>query len=667
MAATLGRRKSTRKLASPRKKKTRSIGFKAGKCGFTLDDFCGVHKVTHEGQAYWSGVKPGWFVQAVDDDTVTTTTVKVMLKQAVKSKKPFNITFRLPANYVPPQRMTRRQRAATIDATGMQGCAPGASYLAGEGNYRATQWTGLTTGLDYEEKEWAEDNPRNRLKRKLSEEFLKAPLETGGLIHLDDLTAALKRMEVLLDDKQIKKFVADMMKGNQQLPVKEFLRVVGATVEMVNVDRHDKEGEWMNVNLVVKTALESWKAKNNFHNQFMSEIENMRRDLGLMDMKARQIERKFRKLDLNKDGFIDVDELHTALTSDEMGGGVTKEKVKKMISDMTGGKDKIQLQDFRAVMVIASRKLPEESIDFIFQIVMKSMRRRRSLNLEHQAKALIHMDSSGNLMSPSMIKMMDRVNKKFKEIDTNEDGFLDNEEITMALDVLGYNWTRDKVSEFIQAIDRDGNGLIDTHEFKSALMGALAVNPKQSIDDALRATIDQLERKAKVASLVEKGIALKKAKKQVRGRDFVRDKLLIDFSECFMNANTSQTGDLSLIEFGKLCANLKLDYTFDNIEWAFNKVHNPKTNACDFDTLHKIVKAAYVKNSKLDLAGVVEKAFENAEALVVESDDEEDAEDNKDQEAAEPEPAKEAEPEPAKEAEADPAVDALSTTAQGGP
>merc|ERR1719445_60006 len=107
------------------------------------------------------------------------------------------------------------------------------------------------------------------------------------------------------------------------------------------------------------------------------------------------------------------------------------------------------------------------------------------------------------MMSPSMIRLVDRVNAKFKEIDSNKDGYLDNEELSLALDFLGFNWTHDQVKAFISAIDRNGDGLIDSTEFRIALMGALAANPRQDMDDALRTTVAQLQRKAKITQQLE--------------------------------------------------------------------------------------------------------------------------------------------------------------------
>lgn len=95
--------------------KLRRIGFDPGKAGFALklgtgkttpasDQLC-VTKITHEGQAYWRGVKKGWVIKLVngngiekDSRTLTfSATITKMLKERAQSGKKYNVTFILPA------------------------------------------------------------------------------------------------------------------------------------------------------------------------------------------------------------------------------------------------------------------------------------------------------------------------------------------------------------------------------------------------------------------------------------------------------------------------------------------------------------------------------------------------------------------------------------------
>merc|ERR1712176_225019 len=90
---------------------------------------------------------------------------------------------------------------------------------------------------------------------------------------------------------------------------------------------------------------------------------------------------------------------------------------------------------------------------------------------------------------------------------TKQDGKLDAEELTPYLKKLGFHWTKRQTKSFIDQVDLDSGGFIDGREFKIALYAALARNPAQSVDNALRNCINNLSSGAEVKQQINKDAA----------------------------------------------------------------------------------------------------------------------------------------------------------------
>lgn len=92
----------------------RLVGFDPGKAGFALklgkgkktpaSEQLRVTKISHEGQAYWRGVKEGWVIKMVNGEGIEkdhrsltfSATVTKKLKEAAASGKKYSVLFILP-------------------------------------------------------------------------------------------------------------------------------------------------------------------------------------------------------------------------------------------------------------------------------------------------------------------------------------------------------------------------------------------------------------------------------------------------------------------------------------------------------------------------------------------------------------------------------------------
>ncbi|EKX51566.1 hypothetical protein GUITHDRAFT_65970, partial [Guillardia theta CCMP2712] len=61
--------------------------------------------------------------------------------------------------------------------------------------------------------------------------------------------------------------------------------------------------------------------------------------------------------------------------------------------------------------------------------------------------------------------MKRRVKALFNEIDSDNSGLIDSEELIIAFEQLGIHLGQNEISEFLKDFDEDGSGTIDFEEF----------------------------------------------------------------------------------------------------------------------------------------------------------------------------------------------------------
>ncbi|KAA0708475.1 Calcium-binding mitochondrial carrier protein SCaMC-1 [Triplophysa tibetana] len=144
---------------------------------------------------------------------------------------------------------------------------------------------------------------------------------------------------------------------------------------------------------------------------------------------TKSFEELFEKLDVNKDGKVDVSELKTGLAS--MGFSLGKGEAQKIVS--SGDTDKDEVLDF------------EEFSKYL---------------IEHEKKLQL----------------------TFKSLDKNNDGRIEAKEIQQSLKVLGINLSDKDAEKILYSIDADGTMSVDWNEWRQHFL----FNPANDIQEIIR-------------------------------------------------------------------------------------------------------------------------------------------------------------------------------------
>lgn len=141
----------------------------------------------------------------------------------------------------------------------------------------------------------------------------------------------------------------------------------------------------------------------------------------------KSLQELFNKLDVNKDGRIDIDDLTSSLGEMQVPHGQAREFLEKHDSNRDGQIDFAEFVDYLTA---------------------------------HEQKLRLY----------------------FKKIDTNQDGTIDASEIQESFRKLGLNIDRKEAENLLQRMDKDGTLKIDYNEWRNFLL----LSPAQNIHDLLR-------------------------------------------------------------------------------------------------------------------------------------------------------------------------------------
>lgn len=561
----------------------RSISFKPGqKLGIALDDNCGVKGVRDQSQAYWSGVKKGWKITAIGEATnknpVDRTTIKPSLKSVLSSGKAYTIEFSIPTEMIPEKVPVPLRRKVSAEAS-----SGGVKKLPALAESQPGGGMGLAeiAAEDTKEKEakgLVDDIP---VAARIKAKFDEVDADHNGRVSIDEFSKAAKELGLSWSQEEMAEFMDSVSDGGSGLGLKEFSSVCASALR---ANPHAKNyPPPMDMNVILVAALSSYKAKKKMHAQFGSEIENMRDRMKLDEVVLKEIGIKFDKMDKNGDGVVDVAEFGNGLTA--MGLTLKKEELAEMISQITGGKDVLKLADFKRVLTVASKSHREATIDSLLTTTMKNLNSKSKMNATLGG-------IKNKTLQPSLVLALQKVAQKFKEIDYKNDGVIDVEELTPYLKALGFKWTKRQTKKFIDSIDKNGDGLIDGIEFRTALYASMCVNPAQHVDAALKYAIDHMGKGANVKTGILKGLfSLKKSKPKEKKK--VESDVIDDIAQAFVKADHDGSGGLDAQEFTDLFLDLGLKYRREYIERIFNKIDVNGDRQLQFVELkHVMINAA---------------------------------------------------------------------------
>eukprot|EP00755_Sulcionema_specki_P018616 Sspe_Gene.67346::Locus_39740_Transcript_1_1_Confidence_1.000_Length_542::g.67346::m.67346/K16465/CETN1; centrin-1 len=80
---------------------------------------------------------------------------------------------------------------------------------------------------------------------------------------------------------------------------------------------------------------------------------------------------------------------------------------------------------------------------------------------------------------------MEQIKEAFHLFDTDGSGAIDNDEMALAMKALGFELSKEEITEMIRAVDKDSNSLIEYDEFEKMLVSRMTA--KDSDEEIKRA------------------------------------------------------------------------------------------------------------------------------------------------------------------------------------
>ncbi|XP_057314709.1 neo-calmodulin-like isoform X2 [Hydractinia symbiolongicarpus] len=144
---------------------------------------------------------------------------------------------------------------------------------------------------------------------------------------------------------------------------------------------------------------------------------------------------------------------------------------------------------------------------------------------------------------PISPKSMDDLREAFTVFDKNSDGFISKQELSEAMENFGHMISNSELEEMINLVDKDGNGLIDFHEFLNLMDSNTLV---QNIDQEMESLFGMIDTNndgfisEKELKAMMKGLGEKVRKKDIR--------------KMIKEADMNKDGKISFCEFKRMVA-----------------------------------------------------------------------------------------------------------------
>lgn len=583
------RQPSTTLPTQEKKNETKKIKFKATKkLGFSLAENCVVKTVADQSAAFWAGIAKGWVIVSVaGSQTPNTGDCKVALKGAISNGKAFFIEFRVPKKQEKRTASTtaKKKKANTRNSDKRRTKQAEAKAVEDISEIKPKKEAlnmGLQAIVDKENEEKEQTGVDNGLSlaQRILTKFDEIDKDGNGKIDLEEFTDCLKSLGLIWKDEDINEFIKS---HGGSIDLKEFSAVCSSAV--IANPAASRYPPPLDMNMILISALNNYRARKKMHSQFGTEIDAMRKDMGLDGYLGKQIIKKFKELDSNDDGTIDQKEFVYAC--ELMGLQMKKGDIPGIMKRMGARKKGIEMADFSKIIALAAESNREATVDQLLGDSIKSYVRKGALGDQLKAQTTLN---------PTFISALQRAQMKFNVIDYKRDGQLDAEELTPYLKKLGFRWTKRQIKSFIDAVDLDSDGFIQEREFKTALYSALARNPAQTIDEALRNCINSLSLKADVQEELGKANGLKPTG-GVPPRPKIEKDHFDVLAEAFLKADVDGSGALDAEEFTNLMLDLGLDYRREYIERIFRKIDVNGDRQLSFSELKNVMINALKQNA----------------------------------------------------------------------
>jgi len=223
--------------------------------------------------------------------------------------------------------------------------------------------------------------------------------------------------------------------------------------------------------------------------------------------KVKQMEAKFKELDKDDDGKLDLGEFTAAVKSFNLSW--TQEEVKDCLDKIDADKSgTIERLEFNTAFTSACMKNPDLPINEIIVAALNQMMNKGNLN---QSFALDFTKVVGGLKKTktraqgpiTKEDVLTQIEQKFMEMDLDMDGKVTHDEMTKALKSMGLLWDDDKISGLMKKMSkgRSDNNL-KFADFKPAMFQTAIRHPKWTIDQVLRTAITNISSQSGVNSAI---------------------------------------------------------------------------------------------------------------------------------------------------------------------
>lgn len=319
---------------------------------------------------------------------------------------------------------------------------------------------------------------------KIEQAFYKIDLDKNGLLSPNELAVVSKTLDLNWDEKMCEEIIADIdLDGTGQLNMFDFSHV------LANAAQKNPTGT---VNDIMKDALQSQARTRKLKAQMRANS---------LKQKLKAMTNKFKALDENNDGKLDLNEFATAVK--DFGLDWSDKEIKECLEKIDADKNgTIERAEFQTAFYAACMKNPDLAVDEIVVAALNQMMNKGALN---QSFAAGFSKIAGSLKktktkasAPFMSEgIISQIEAKFMSMDVDLDGMVSADEMTKALIGMGLKWEKEKVTELIGKMS-GGKDVVKFADFKPILLETAERHQDWTIDQVLRTALTNLANKGDV-------------------------------------------------------------------------------------------------------------------------------------------------------------------------
>jgi len=202
---------------------------------------------------------------------------------------------------------------------------------------------------------------------------------------------------------------------------------------------------------------------------------------------------------------------------------------------------------------------------------------------------------------------MNRIEKRFADIDKNGDGMLDFNEFSKELPRLGIQWEKAKIKEVLARIAVGNKETVNLKEFKSACYMACLQQPDLDIDTLLKMVLNRMVAKGPMDQAILQGgkgsngrsnLVAGMKKVEAPSRTIVEEEIASKIERKFTEMDENFDGLIDFNEFAASVKTLGLNWSDNKIETVLKSIGDKTIN---FQQFKAVLQAACAANPTVDV------------------------------------------------------------------